>query len=77
VRETQGWHAGDIFGHRDTFGVELVQHLVREGEVGDALLVDSWAEVLVVATREASVGVLAEFKMMVVDYTYVPMPWCV
>ena len=33
-----------------------MQHLVGEGEVCDALLIDGWPEVLVVSTREAAVS---------------------
>jgi hypothetical protein len=54
-----------------------VQHLVREGEICDALLINGWAEVLVVATREASIIDLADIQRFKAGYTYVPMPWCV
>lgn len=54
MRETQCGHARDVFCDGDTLGVELVQHCVGKGQVSDALLIDTGAEVLVIATREAA-----------------------
>lgn len=56
VWETQSRHAGHILGDGNAIGVELVQHVVGEGEVCHTLFVDAGTEVLVVSAGEAAVG---------------------
>jgi hypothetical protein len=52
--ETEGWHAGDVFGDGDAFRVELVQQFVGESEVCDAFFINSGTEVLMVTAGKAA-----------------------
>ena len=55
VRKTQCWHSGDIFCHSYAVWIEAMQHFVRERQVHHAVIINCWAEVLMVPTRETTI----------------------